>query len=166
TLSELTARLNADPADLPSDAELLARFSRGAEGAFEELVRRHADLVYSTAARLVRDSQTASEVTNAVFMVLARKARPMGPSAIVPAWLHRTTRYVSLRTIRARIRRQRYELEAACMQETMNQPEAVDGRWAEVAPLLDEAIAELGARDHEALVLRFFEQKSFREIAF
>src|SRR5258706_14810235 len=49
------------------------------------------------------------------------------------------------------------------MQSTMNEPHSA--AWEQLAPLLDEAMAALGERDHSALVLRFFENKSAQEIA-
>ena len=49
------------------------------------------------------------------------------------------------------------------MQSTLNQPDA--DAWAQLAPLLDDALAELGETDRTALVLRFFENKTAREIA-
>ncbi len=49
------------------------------------------------------------------------------------------------------------------MQSTLNGPET--DTWAQVAPVLDDAMAELGEHDRAALVLRFFENKPVREIA-
>ena len=59
------------------DSELLLRFAREGSGeAFGEVVRRHIDFVYQTALREVRgDAHSASDVTQGVFLQLARKAR-------------------------------------------------------------------------------------------
>src|SRR4051812_54582 len=113
--SECTAQSSVEArasVEAPGDLELLAEFLRGSESAFEQLVRRHAAMVYSAAVRQVFDPATAAEVTNAVFMVLARKARSFGPGSILAAWLHQTTRFAALKAIRARARRQYYEQEA------------------------------------------------------
>jgi DNA-directed RNA polymerase specialized sigma24 family protein len=57
------------------DDELLARYVRdGSEAAFTELVARHVGLVYATARRLVGNPAHAEEITQAVFVILARKA--------------------------------------------------------------------------------------------
>ena len=49
------------------------------------------------------------------------------------------------------------------MQSTLNQPDAA--AWTQLAPLLDDALNELGETDRTVLVLRYFENKSAREIA-
>ncbi len=163
TTSELTARSSAEETPPRSDGELLAEFIGGSEAAFDELARRHAAMVYSAALRQVFDPETAEEVTSAVFLVLARKAHRFGSNSVIPAWLHRTARLASLKAIRTRARRQHYEQEATRMQPLAAPTEELT-KWEEVAPLLDEAMTRLAAKDHEAVTLRFFQNKSFGEI--
>ena len=58
------------------DSELLRAYgTEGDEPAFGELVRRYVDLVYSTALRhLAGESGLAEEVTQSVFLLLARNS--------------------------------------------------------------------------------------------
>jgi RNA polymerase sigma factor (sigma-70 family) len=158
--SDFSGPMNADA----SDGELLAHFVQGSESAFTALVHRHIDAVYSSALRQVRDPHTAADVTSAVFLILARKAKRLTARTVIPAWLHRTTRFVALKAIRTNQRRQRYEQEAARMQETLSATEAV-AIWDEVAPLLDDGLTQLSVKDHEAVLLRFFHGRTFPEIA-
>ena len=148
----------------PEDHALLAKFAAGDEDAFTELVGRHIDLVYSAALRQVRDAHTAGDVTSAVFVVLARKASQLSHNVILAAWLHRTTRYAALKALRAQARRKHYEEEAAHMQESLR-TEEIAAVWEEVAPLLDDALTQLSSRDHEAVALRFFQNKTYPQIA-
>jgi RNA polymerase sigma factor (sigma-70 family) len=147
-----------------SDMELLRDYNRqGSEPAFAELVRRHINLVYSTALRHVGSTAHAEEITQAVFVILARKGSGLRQDVILEAWLYETTRLTSLSFLRGERRRQLREQEAY-MQSTF-QGSTDDSTWNQMAPLLDEAMARLGKKDREAVVLRFFKEKNLREVA-
>jgi RNA polymerase sigma factor (sigma-70 family) len=143
----------------PDDAELLTAYAtRQSEEAFTELVGRHVALVYSAALRQVREPQLAEEVTQAVFIILARKARAVSRHVTLSGWLCRVAHFVSRDALRAERRRQHREQTAARMENT------TDTDWMQIAPLLDEVVAQLNDKDRSAIVLRFYEQKSFGEV--
>lgn len=132
------------------------------EEAFGELVKRYIDLVYSSAVRLVnRDTHLAEDVTQTVFLDLARQARRLSPNVMLGGWLHRHTCFVASKTLRAQRRRQLREQQAVEMNSINQQTEA---EYASVAPLLDDAINELGAEDRTAILARFFEQRDFQAV--
>ena len=158
---------------MSDDMALVREFAAShSEPAFATLVQRHLGLVHSAALRQVGDAHLAEEIAQAVFLILARKAPSLGPKTILSAWLYRTTRYAAADALKANRRRQAREQEAY-MQSTLNEPdlsrrnpmEADADTWAQLAPLLDDAMAELGETDRAALVLRFFENKTVIEIA-
>jgi len=146
------------------DMELLRDYDRqGSEAAFAMLVERHVNLVYSAALRHVGITSYAEEITQVVFIILARKAASLRTHTILEGWLYETTRLTALSFQRGERRRQFREQEAY-MQSTLQ--ETVDtSTWNQLAPLLDEAIARLGKKDRDAIMLRFFKDKSLREVA-
>src|ERR1017187_492199 len=144
------------------DIALLREFAATeSEAAFAALVERHVNLVYSTALRSVGGAHAAQEITQAVFIIRARKAKSLGAKTVLAGWLHQTTRLTAANFLRGEIRRQQREQEAY-MQSTMNEPDA--DAWPQIAPLLDDALAKLGERDRNAIVLRFFENKNLLEV--
>jgi RNA polymerase sigma factor (sigma-70 family) len=144
------------------DIALLREYAeRDSEEAFATLVTRHVNKVYSVALRHTRNPHQAEEITQAVFVILAKKSSDLPKVVILSGWLCRTAQLTAVTFIRSEIRRARREQEAH-MQNILNEAEA--DVWPQIAPLLGAAMAELNELDHHAVVLRFFDNKSMREI--
>ena len=145
------------------DHELLTEFARSkSDEAFAALVERYVNLVYSTAIRFTSNRNHAEEIAQAVFIVLANKAGSLSPSVILSGWLYQATRLTAANFVKGEIRRQRREQEAY-MQSESNDTDPL--AWEQLAPLLDEAMGSLSEDDRNAVVLRFFENKTASEIA-
>lgn len=143
--------------------QLLADYvATGSETAFRELVSRYVDLVYSAAVRLVNgDTHLAEDVTQTVFADLARLARSLSREVMLGGWLHRHTCFVASNMMRSERRRQARERQAVEMNAMEDHPAA---SLASVAPVLDDAINQLGPEERAAILLRFFEQNDFAAV--
>lgn len=150
---------------MSEDQELLGQYAAEcSEAAFAELVRRHVDLVYSAALRRAGgDIHRAQDVTQQVFTELARNAKRLVKHPALAGWLYTTTRLMSLRVNRTEQRRQHREQEAHTMNELLRET-APDQDWAQLRPVLDEAMHELGDGDRLAVLLRYFQNKSLKEV--
>jgi RNA polymerase sigma factor (sigma-70 family) len=166
------AGVNVFGKTMNDDLTLLREYARSnPEDAFATLVARYVNLVYSVALRQVRDPGLAEEITQAVFIILARKADSLGDKTILSGWLCRTARYASANALTIQHRRRRREQEAFMQSQFEQSPDDVSGRsgaeletWRQIAPWLDAAMAGLGRKDHDALVLRFFRNRNFAEV--
>ena len=147
-----------------TDQQLVRDYAeRHSDNAFNELVRRHIDLVYSAALRMVRDAHLTEDVTQGVFLALAQNAAQLKDRAVLSGWLHRTARNLAANAVRSEVRRRTHEQEAAAMNELLSaDPEP---SWDAIAPHLDAALGELEEADRDALMLRYFEKKSAPEMA-
>jgi RNA polymerase sigma factor (sigma-70 family) len=145
-----------------ADMELLRQYAdRNSDEAFAALVARHVNLVYAAALRKTGNADAAGEITQAVFIILAQKAGRLSQRTILSGWLYQTTRLTAANFLRTEIRRVRREQEAY-MQSLANETEPE--LWPQMAPLLEDAMGQLGEKDRNAIALRFFEGKSFQEI--
>ena len=143
--------------------QLLAEYAAtGSEAAFRELVTRYVDLVHSVAVRVLNgDTHLAEDVTQTVFADLARTARTLSREVMLGGWLHRHTCFVASKILRGERRRLARERQAVEMNALEDHSAA---NLALVAPILDDAINQLGAEDRTAILLRYFEQHDFAAV--
>ncbi|HUR45541.1 MAG TPA: sigma-70 family RNA polymerase sigma factor, partial [Candidatus Saccharimonadales bacterium] len=144
------------------DFQLLRDYAENrSEQAFAELVKRHVNFVYSTALRVVGERSLAEDVTQMVFIRLARKAGSLRKAVILSGWLYRTTQFVGQTVRRSEARRRNREALAMQLSEFNRNTDSV---WKDISPLLEEAMAHLRQTDQDAVLLRFFAEKSLREV--
>jgi len=156
---------------MTSDHELLTSFiSRQDHEAFAEVVRRHVDLVYNACLRQTRGNRDlADDATQAVFLLLARRAGRISPRVVVAGWLYNTARYAAANALRSERRRRHHERRAG-QAMSISSPPTQNGStdtpiWEQAAPILDDAVNALPARDRDALLLRYFQGGSVRDVA-
>lgn len=146
-----------------TDDQLLAEFvERQSQDAFAQLVSRYAPLVYAGTRRQVPAAQ-ADDVTQAVFILLADKARQLRGRGTLAGWLLKATHFVAREALRRERRLKRREQVAAlAMSQTRNTDDPA--LWDELRPVIDRALLRLKPGDRDVVVLRFFQSKSLRDV--
>jgi RNA polymerase sigma factor (sigma-70 family) len=148
-------------ASMKPDFELLQEYvGQGSRPALDQIIRRYLDLVYSAAKRQVRDPTLAQDVTQAVFLVLAKRARTIRRDRAIGGWLLAVTRCAALDAMRRQATRRKRERAAPAAQNR----EATGDEWAEIAPMLDAELNRLPVLDRDAVVLRYFQDQTFADI--
>jgi RNA polymerase sigma factor (sigma-70 family) len=150
---------------MSNDTELLRQYLEGhSESAFQELVHRHINMVYSAGLRETGGSSTqAEDLSQAVFTELARKAPRLLNHPSLAGWLYTAVRHTAANTRRAEQQRRKREEEICAMS---NLPDASSPAedWEQLRPVIDESLHSLKESDRLAIVLRFLEGQSLRDI--
>lgn len=147
------------------DYRLLRQYvEHESQTAFTALVERYIDFVYSTCRRELGDPALAEDVTQVVFLLLARKAQSLGPSIVLAGWLFQTSVYASKNALRHEHRRLERERRAAEMMDETTDAGS-EASWNELEPLLHDALATLSGSERDAIVLRYFVDRSYAETA-
>lgn len=149
--------------DTPDDWTLLRDYAdRRAHDAFARLVAKYADLVFNTAYRRTRQRELAEDITQAVFIVLARSSGKLSARGSLGAWLHKTTLYASANAIRAESRRRFREHTAA-------KPEPVESTLShdssDATSVVEEELHRLPSSDRQLLSLHYLEGQTMSQAA-
>ncbi|MEM7385125.1 MAG: sigma-70 family RNA polymerase sigma factor, partial [Verrucomicrobiota bacterium] len=143
---------------------LTAWVEGGDQAAFAALVERHIGLVFGVAVRKLGNPAAAEEVVQSVFSELARKAGTLHQGCSLSSWLYQVAcgkAVDHIRTESARRRRESLYAEDTMQDSDDNEKAAA---WREIAPLLEEAMAELCEEDRTAVLMRVFEKRPLREV--
>jgi RNA polymerase sigma factor (sigma-70 family) len=145
-----------------SDTQLIADYANGSPDALSALIRRYVDIVYAAAVRLTGEPGMADDVTQAVFILLARKAKSLRSHTIIAGWLVVVTRQVARTAIRGRSRRHHHERAAARSEVAPMTPG--DSESDELSRILDQALARLRSEERDAIVLRYLQALSLADV--
>ncbi len=145
----------------PPDAELIAAAAAGNLSAFSELVRLHRQRVLRTAAGIVGSTDEAEDVAQQVFIRVWERLDDYDPSGSFVSWLYRITVNMAIDTLRRR------RNEAPLGEDMPSNAEGPERQLlvADERQQVRNAIAQLPDKTRAALILREYEQLSYKEIA-
>ena len=149
-----------------SDHELLhAYLERQDEGAFAELVRRHQDMVHSACRRKLADPVLAEDAAQTTFLLFAQRAQQLRSHSSLGGWLYQTALYQASNLMRREQSRdrahERWQQDPSAELHADPSPERPE---EQIRPHLDDALLELKDDEREALILRFFGNRSLRDV--
>ncbi len=144
-----------------NDRQLLQEYVRqGSQAAFSQIVTRHLNFVYTVCRRETGDAALAEDVTQVVFLILARKAPSLRVETL-SGWLFQTARFAAKNARRREASQKRQE---QTMEEHLSLEEPKNEIWNQIEPHYNSALAALSAKDREAVLLRFADGLSFPEL--
>lgn len=148
------------------DDQLLQAYAlKRSEEAFREIVQRHIAVVHGVARRQAGiDIHLADDVTQRVFIALARKAHALRGHAMLVGWLYTAARLEAARAVRSEARRRNRETEAGAMNNSPTEESPANLPWEQLQPVLDDAMGQLGEAERSAVLLRYFSGRSFAEV--
>lgn len=146
------------------DADLMARFAAGDDGAFETLLTRRRQWVLNLVYRFVGDREEAEDLAQEAFVRLYRARRRYRPTARFSTFLYRLVTNLCLNETRRRQRRPTVVLEAADEVAADDSPAKTATR-RELAAQVQTALRRLPDNQRLAMVLFRFEGLSQREVA-
>ncbi|WP_035606019.1 sigma-70 family RNA polymerase sigma factor [Haloferula sp. BvORR071] len=153
--------------DQDSDGQLLQSFATTRdEEAFRRLTQRHLGLVFHTALRRTGNRALSEDISQNVLLALARKAGGLAKEPErLPGWLHRATLYEASKAMRAESSYQRRKQQSQEEATAATAASEIDPTWHEVLPHLDLALDKLPESDRRVLLLHYFEDHPFAQIA-
>ena len=154
----------------PSPEQLLRNFVQGphSEKAFAQLVTHFEKLIYSSALRRTNNPSLSEDITQAVLILLARKAKSLLSHPSLAGWVFQTTKLETMKVFRTESRRkkkhQRFREEPTLDYEA-NLSSSELSAWQKALPVLDRSLDRLSERDRDLILRRFFGKEKFKDIA-
>ena len=165
-----------DLANLP-DADVVTLAQQGREAAFRELIRRYERPVFSLIFRMVRDRETAEDLSQETFIKVLNHVDKYRPEFKLSSWLFKIANNVAIDHMRKRHletvsmdgsphARTQAETEATSFDVAARQETALEELESkELGSAIERAIATLRPEYRSCIMLRHVEGRSYEEIA-
>jgi len=143
---------------LPSDAEALERVKKGDREAYQIIVVKYMKRAYYICLSFVHNSEDALDISQEAFIRAFRKINRFDTKKSFFPWFYRLTRNLCLDYLKRSSQRAEIPLEEAKILKTEK-----DDR--EIKEILWKGIDSLSMEQKEVILLRYFQQFSYQEIA-
>lgn len=159
------------------DADVVRLAQQGRELAFRELVRRYERPVFSLVFRMVRDRETAEDLSQDAFVKVLNHIDKYSPEFKFSSWLFKIANNVAIDHLRRRRldtismdgsphASSASEVEATTFNIESDQESALEELEAkELGSAIERAIAGLRPEYRSCIMLRHVEGRSYEEIA-
>jgi RNA polymerase sigma-70 factor (ECF subfamily) len=149
------------------DKGLLAAALAGEGAAMVQVVRKYERRVFGLAARMLRNTEDAEDVTQEVFLRLLTNLRRFRGDVRLPTWLYRTT--YNLCVDLGRKRRPEMLSDAEGEAESVPAADRLEDPWERVKTEVERsavnvALQQLPESYRAVLILHYFESLSYKEI--
>jgi len=153
---------------------LVTALSQGAEDAYEILIQRYQQPVYSLVCRLMNDPDDAPDIVQEVFLKVFRNIRAFRGGSSLKTWIYRIAVNEAYNHRRWFCRHQRQEVALGSEEGTPNYAAGMTdpGRSPfeqaadqETRALVEQALEKLNPKFRAAVVLRDIEDLSYEDIA-
>lgn len=150
---------------MKSDLQLLTEYlNDGSQTAFSTLVNRYIGLVWATATRVNQSSIASDDIAQQTFLLLARKASELRNHTNLGGWLHRTSYLLALNELRSQRRAQQRQQDRMDAMNVWSESEQIREE-SDISANLDEMLQRLRDQDRQLILLRYFQNYRWADIA-
>ena len=150
-----------------SNAELVKKSQLGDKGAFEELVKRHQELVFSLAYKLTGNRELANDVAQEAFIRAWKAIQKFRGDSTFSTWIYRITVNTAW-TLRKKAKKH-YSLNIEDTQEPVVIDEKKDPEFlamnSDLSSVLKKALDQIPIEQRIIVELKNIEGRSHKEIA-
>ena len=158
-----------------SDVQLMLDVKAGDDASFDFLLVKYRSPLVNFLYRMVRDTATAEDLAQEVFLRVYRARKQYTPSAKFTTWLFRIATNVALNSVRDnRYQKMEVSLDAPVSDEEDSAPRELPARELRIdqhlleqdrVAIIQRAIASLPEKQRAAVLLHKYEEMDYAEIA-
>jgi len=150
----------------PSDTELIQSVLAGNQADFKPLMERYQQKVFSYLYRFLYENRDAAEeVTQSVFIKVYKNLASVDLNRPLQPWIYRVAHNEAANHLRTASRKKESRLEDRQWDHIASPDEDQSMEKDEQTIVIQKALDKLKTKYREVIVLHYFEEKSYQEIA-